>query len=150
MKIFCIGLNYREHIDEMKHFSFPDNPVIFMKPPTALLKDKQPLYYPDFSNDVHYEGEIVLKISKNGKKIEEKFAHKYYDSFSLGFDFTARDIQADLKKKGWPIKQTLLDQSVLSGIGNIYSDEMLWSSCIHPRSVTGKIPEKELGSLLKT
>ena len=102
MKIFCIGLNYREHIDEMKHFSFPDNPVIFMKPPTALLKDKQPLYYPDFSNDVHYEGEIVLKISKNGKKIEEKFAHKYYDSFSLGFDFTARDIQADLKKKGWP------------------------------------------------
>lgn len=102
MKIFCIGLNYREHIDEMKHFSFPEEPVVFMKPPTALLKDQQPFYYPNFSKDVHYEGEIVLRICKNGKKIEEQFAHKYYDSFSLGFDFTARDLQADLKKKGWP------------------------------------------------
>jgi 2-keto-4-pentenoate hydratase/2-oxohepta-3-ene-1,7-dioic acid hydratase in catechol pathway len=86
----------------MKHFAYPEEPVIFMKPPTALLKDNQPFYYPEFSKDVHYEGEIVLRVCKNGKKIQEKFAHKYYDSFTLGFDFTARDIQAEHKKKGWP------------------------------------------------
>jgi 2-keto-4-pentenoate hydratase/2-oxohepta-3-ene-1,7-dioic acid hydratase in catechol pathway len=102
MKIFCVGLNYKEHIAEMKHFNFPDQPVIFMKPPTALLKNGQPFYYPDFSKDVHYEGEIVLRICKNGKKIDKKFANKYYDAFTIGFDFTARDLQADLKKKGWP------------------------------------------------
>ena len=73
-----------------------------MKPPTALLKNGQPFYYPDFSKDVHHEGEIVLRVCKNGKKIDKQFAHKYYDAFTLGFDFTARDIQADLKKKGWP------------------------------------------------
>jgi 2-keto-4-pentenoate hydratase/2-oxohepta-3-ene-1,7-dioic acid hydratase in catechol pathway len=86
----------------MKHFAYPEEPVIFMKPPTALLKNGQPFYYPDFSKDVHYEGEIVLRICRNGKKIDAKFAHKYYDSFSLGFDFTARDLQAEQKKKGWP------------------------------------------------
>lgn len=102
MKIFCVGLNYKEHIEEMKHFAFPDNPVIFMKPPTALLKNGQPFYYPDFSNDVHYEGEIVLRVCKNGKKIDKKFAHKYYDAFTLGFDFTARDLQSEQKKNGWP------------------------------------------------
>jgi len=102
MKIFCVGLNYREHITEMKHVAFPDNPVIFMKPPTALLKNGYPFYYPDFSKDVHYEGEIVLRICKNGKKIDKKFAHKYYDAFTLGFDFTARDIQTEQKSKGWP------------------------------------------------
>lgn len=102
MKIFCVGLNYKEHIVEMKHFNFPESPVIFMKPPTALLKNGQPFFYPDFSSDVHYEGEIVLRVCKNGKKIDKKFAHKYYDSFTLGFDFTARDIQTEQKKKGWP------------------------------------------------
>ncbi len=86
----------------MKHFNFPESPVIFMKPPTALLKNGQPFFYPDFSSDVHYEGEIVLRVCKNGKKIDKKFAHKYYDSFTLGFDFTARDIQTEQKKKGWP------------------------------------------------
>ena len=102
MKIFCVGLNYRKHIEEMKHFAFPDNPVIFMKPPTALMKNGQAFYYPEFSKDVHYEGEIVIRICKNGKKIDKKFAHKYYDAFTIGFDFTARDIQAEQKKKGWP------------------------------------------------
>lgn len=102
MKIFCVGLNYKEHIVEMKHFAFPDNPVIFMKPPTALLKNGQAFFHPDFSEDVHYEGEIVLRICKNGKKIDKKFAHKYYDAFTIGFDFTARDIQTEQKKKGWP------------------------------------------------
>jgi 2-keto-4-pentenoate hydratase/2-oxohepta-3-ene-1,7-dioic acid hydratase in catechol pathway len=102
MKIFCVGLNYKEHIAEMKHTAFPDSPVIFMKPPTALLKNGQPFFYPDFSSDVHYEGEMVLRVCKNGKKIDKKFAHKYYDAFSLGFDFTARDLQAHQKKNGWP------------------------------------------------
>ncbi|MCC6516671.1 MAG: fumarylacetoacetate hydrolase family protein [Chitinophagales bacterium] len=102
MKIFCVGLNYKEHIVEMKHFAFPDNPVIFMKPPTALLKNGQAFFHPEFSQDVHYEGEIVLRVCKNGKKIDKKFAHKYYDAFTIGFDFTARDIQAEQKKKGWP------------------------------------------------
>ncbi len=102
MKIFCVGLNYKEHIAEMKHFNFPDNPVLFMKPTTALLKNGQPFYYPSFSKDVHYEGEIVLRVAKNGKKIDPKFAHKYIDQYTLGFDMTARDVQADLKKKGWP------------------------------------------------
>ena len=102
MKIFCVGLNYKEHIAEMKHFNFPEEPVIFMKPQTALLKNGQPFYYPDFSKDVHYEGEIVLRVCKNGKKINKKFAHKYYDAFTLGFDFTARDLQTKQKKKGWP------------------------------------------------
>ncbi|MDB5225998.1 MAG: fumarylacetoacetate hydrolase [Bacteroidota bacterium] len=102
MKIFCIGLNYKAHIAEMKHFSVPESPVIFMKPPTALLKNGQSFFYPDFSSDVHYEGEIVLRVCKNGKKIDKKFAHKYYDAFTLGFDFTARDLQAEQKKKGMP------------------------------------------------
>ncbi|MCB9034264.1 MAG: fumarylacetoacetate hydrolase family protein [Chitinophagales bacterium] len=102
MKIFCIGLNYKKHIEEMKHFAYPENPVVFMKPPTALLKNNQDFYYPAFSNDVHYEGEVVLRIGKNGKKIQEKFATNYIDSFTLGFDFTARDVQAQLKKNGWP------------------------------------------------
>lgn len=102
MKIFCVGLNYKEHIAEMKHFAFPESPVIFMKPHTALLKNGQPFYYPDFSKEVHYEGEIVLRVCKNGKKIDQKFARNYYDAFTLGFDFTARDIQAEQKKKGWP------------------------------------------------
>ncbi|MBK8674665.1 MAG: fumarylacetoacetate hydrolase family protein [Bacteroidetes bacterium] len=101
MKIFCIGRNYAEHAKELKN-ELPENPVVFMKPTTALLKDGQAFYYPDFTNDLHYEGEIVLRIGKNGKKIQEKFAHKYIDAFTIGFDLTARDIQNDLKSKGLP------------------------------------------------
>lgn len=101
MKIFCVGRNYAEHAKELKN-EVPEQPVIFMKPPTALLKDGAPLYYPAFSNDVHYEGELVVKISKNGKKIEERFAHKYFSEVTLGFDFTARDLQNQLKAKGLP------------------------------------------------
>ncbi|MBK7137496.1 MAG: fumarylacetoacetate hydrolase family protein [Bacteroidetes bacterium] len=101
MKIFCIGRNYAEHAKELNN-ELPENPVVFMKPTTALLKDRQAFYYPDFTNDLHYEGEIVLRIGKNGKKIQEKFAHKYIDAFTIGFDLTARDIQNDLKSKGLP------------------------------------------------
>jgi acylpyruvate hydrolase len=101
MKILAVGRNYLEHIKELGNQT-PEEPVIFTKPETAILRNNEPFYYPDFSNDVHHELEIVLKISKMGKNIEEKFAHKYYDEIGLGIDFTARDIQSRLKSKGLP------------------------------------------------
>lgn len=101
MKIFCVGRNYVEHAKELQN-EVPDEPVIFMKAPTALLKKGEDLYYPNFTQDLHYEGELVVKIDKMGKKIQEKFAHKYYSEISLGFDFTARDLQSKLKSKGLP------------------------------------------------
>jgi acylpyruvate hydrolase len=101
MKIICIGRNYVEHIKELSNEQ-PDEPVIFMKPDTAILRDGEPFYYPNFSNDVHHEVEIVVKISKMGKNIDSKFAHKYYNEIGIGIDFTARDLQARLKGKGLP------------------------------------------------
>lgn len=100
MKIICIGRNYAEHAKEMKAV-LPSEPVFFMKPETALLKEND-FYLPDFTNDLHHEIELVLKISKAGKHIEEQFAHKYYDQIGLGIDFTARDIQTECKVKGLP------------------------------------------------
>lgn len=101
MKIFCIGRNYVAHIEELKN-AIPDAPVVFMKPPTALLTDNKPFYHPDFSKDIHYECELVFRICKQGRSIEEKFAHKYYDAITVGIDFTARDLQDEQKKKGLP------------------------------------------------
>ena len=101
MKIICIGRNYADHIKELNN-ERPDEPVIFTKPESAILKNGEPFYYPDFSQDIHHEVEILVKISKMGKNIEEKFAHKYYDEIGIGIDFTARDIQAKLKAKGLP------------------------------------------------
>ncbi|UBM61640.1 fumarylacetoacetate hydrolase family protein [Candidatus Sulfidibacterium hydrothermale] len=101
MKIICIGRNYREHAKELNN-PVPEKPVFFMKPDTALLQKNNPFFYPDFSNEVHYETEIVLKINRNGKHIEERFAHKYFDEIGIGIDFTARDLQAEQKKKGLP------------------------------------------------
>jgi 2-keto-4-pentenoate hydratase/2-oxohepta-3-ene-1,7-dioic acid hydratase in catechol pathway len=100
MKIICIGRNYAEHAKEMKAET-PTEPVFFMKPDTALLKDDE-FYYPEHTKDLHHEIELVIKISKAGKHIEEQFAHKYYDEIGLGIDFTARDIQAKCKEKGLP------------------------------------------------
>lgn len=101
MKIICIGRNYREHAKELNN-PVPEKPVFFMKPDTALLQKNNPFFYPDFSKDVQYETEIVLKINRNGKHIEEKFAHKYFDEIGIGIDFTARDLQAEQKKRGLP------------------------------------------------
>jgi len=101
MKIFCVGRNYTEHAKELNN-EVPDEPVIFMKPKSALLQPHTPFYYPEFTNELHYECELVLRISKNGKYIQEKFANKYYDAVTTGIDFTARDIQNDLKQKGLP------------------------------------------------
>ncbi len=100
MKIICIGRNYAAHAKEMKS-ELPTEPVFFMKPDTALLKEGD-FYYPDFTKDLHHELELVVRISKAGKHISSEFAHKYYDSISLGIDFTARDIQEACKKKGLP------------------------------------------------
>ena len=101
MKIICVGRNYTDHISELKNEK-PDDPVIFQKPDTSILLRKQPFFIPDFSNDVHYEVEVLVKIKKIGKHIQEKFAHKYYDEIGLGIDFTARDLQNKLKEKGLP------------------------------------------------
>ena len=99
MKIFCVGRNYVAHASELGN-EVPDEPVIFMKPKSALLQPHTPFYYPEFTNELHYECELVLRISKNGKYIQEKFASKYYDAVTVGIDFTARDIQNQLKEKG--------------------------------------------------
>lgn len=100
MKIICIGRNYQEHAKEMGA-DIPQKPVFFMKSDTALLKENK-FYYPSFTQDLHYECEIVVKISKTGKNIDERFAHKYYNEISLGIDFTARDLQSECKKNGLP------------------------------------------------
>jgi 2-keto-4-pentenoate hydratase/2-oxohepta-3-ene-1,7-dioic acid hydratase in catechol pathway len=101
MKIIAIGRNYAEHIEELKN-ERPSEPVVFMKPDTAILKNNDPFYYPEYSKDIHYEVEILVKISKEGKYIQEKFAPKYYDSIGIGIDFTARDLQQKAKEKGLP------------------------------------------------
>ena len=101
MKIIAIGRNYAEHAKELNN-PIPAIPVIFMKPDTALLKDNKPFYHPDFSEDIHHEIEIVLKVSKEGKHISEKFAANYFEEIALGIDFTARDIQTKHKEKGLP------------------------------------------------
>ena len=101
MKIFCVGRNYSDHAKELKN-DVPDEPVIFMKPKSALLQPHTPFYYPEFTNELHYECELVLRIAKNGKYIQDKFASKYYDAITTGIDFTARDIQNELKEKGLP------------------------------------------------
>ncbi len=101
MKIICVGRNYAAHAAELNN-PVEANPVIFMKPDTALMQPRLPFFYPSFSNDIHYETELVVKINKVGKNIAKKFAHRYYDEVSLGIDFTARDLQSKLKSKGLP------------------------------------------------
>ncbi|WP_228852201.1 fumarylacetoacetate hydrolase family protein [Aegicerativicinus sediminis] len=101
MKLICIGRNYVAHIEELKN-ERPTDPVIFLKPDTAILLKKQPFFIPDFSNDVHHEVEVLVRINRVGKYIDKKFAHKYYDEIGLGIDFTARDLQSKLKEKGLP------------------------------------------------
>lgn len=101
MKIICIGRNYADHISELQN-ERPDAPVIFMKPDTAVVQKQFPFVIPEFSNDVHHEVEVLVKIKKVGKYIDAKFAHKYYDEIGLGIDFTARDLQSELKAKGLP------------------------------------------------
>jgi len=101
MKIICVGRNYASHVEELQH-EHPEEPVIFLKPDSAILLKQYPFVIPEFSEDIHHEIELIVKINKVGKYIEPKFAHKYYDEISVGIDFTARDLQANLKAKGLP------------------------------------------------
>ena len=101
MKIICIGRNYLDHAKELGN-QVPEKPVFFLKPDTSLLLKNKPFYYPEFSNEIHYECELVVRINRLGKYIEERFAHRYYDEFGLGIDFTARDLQQACKEKGLP------------------------------------------------
>ena len=101
MKIICIGRNYLDHAKELGN-KIPTSPLFFLKPDTAIQPKGHPFFIPDFSNNIHFEVELVVKISKNGKNIDEKFAHKYYNEIGIGIDFTARDIQEECKKNGLP------------------------------------------------
>ncbi len=124
MKFLCIGRNYVEHAKELGN-EVPEEPVIFMKPKSALLQNNMPFYYPAFTNELHYECEVVLRISKNGKHISEENAHQYYDAISVGIDFTARDIQSELKKKGLPWeKAKAWDNSAVLGKWNTIAADL--------------------------
>ncbi|MEP2937095.1 MAG: fumarylacetoacetate hydrolase family protein [Gilvibacter sp.] len=118
MKIICIGRNYTAHIEELAN-ERPEHPVVFLKPDTSILLKKQPFFIPDFSQDVHHEVEILVKIDRIGKHIDKKFAHKYYSEIGLGIDFTARDLQSQLKAKGLPWeKAKAFDGAAV--VGNFY------------------------------
>jgi 2-keto-4-pentenoate hydratase/2-oxohepta-3-ene-1,7-dioic acid hydratase in catechol pathway len=118
MKIICVGRNYASHITELSNEK-PENPVLFMKPPSSLIPRNQPFVIPEFSNDIHYEVELLVKICKNGKYIDHQFTQNYYTEIGLGIDFTARDVQTDLKKAGLPWeKAKAFDRSAC--VGNIW------------------------------
>ena len=124
MKIICVGRNYNDHIKELKNQK-PQSPVLFIKPDTSLCQPNLPFYIPNFTNDVQYEAEVIILINRIGKHIQTKFAHKYYDKVSLGIDFTARDLQNELKSKGLPWeKSKSFDGSAL--IGKWYSKEIFF------------------------
>ncbi|HIC32585.1 MAG TPA: FAA hydrolase family protein [Flavobacteriaceae bacterium] len=129
MKLICIGRNYTKHIEELQN-ERPTEPVVFIKPDTAILLKKQPFFIPDFSEDVHHEVEVLVKINRVGKHIDKKFAHKYYNEIGLGIDFTARDLQQKLKEKGLPWEKAKsfdgaavigewMDKSEISDINNL-------------------------------
>ena len=121
MKIICVGRNYANHIEELKN-ERPTEPVVFMKPDSAVLLKNNPFFIPPFSEDIHFEVEILVKINKVGKYIDTKFAHKYYDEIGLGIDFTARDVQQKCKEKGLPWeKAKAFDGSAV--VGEFYAKE---------------------------
>ncbi len=146
MKIFCVGRNYVDHAKELGN-EVPDEPVIFMKPKSALLQPHTPFYYPEFSNELHYEGELVLRISKNGKYIPERQANKYYNAITVGIDFTARDLQADLKAKGLPWeKAKAWDNSAVVGSWVDITPEILRNPINFSLKKNGEIVQKGLSS----
>ncbi|MBC7934901.1 MAG: fumarylacetoacetate hydrolase family protein [Rhizobacter sp.] len=115
MKIICIGRNYAEHAKELGN-DIPEEPIIFMKPKSALLQVHTPFYYPEFTNELHYECELVLRVCKNGKYVQERHASNYYNGITVGIDFTARDLQDEAKKKGLPWeKSKAFDNSAAVG-----------------------------------
>lgn len=139
MKFICIGRNYVEHAKELGN-EVPEEPVIFMKPASALLLNNMPFYYPSFTKDLHYECEIVLHISKNGKCISEESAPQYYDALSVGIDFTARDVQSELKKKGLPWeKAKAWDHSAVLGKWNNISAHLDRKNMLFSMKKNGEI-----------
>lgn len=148
MKIICIGRNYAAHIEELKN-EIPGNPVVFLKPDTALLKDGAPFFYPDFSKNVHHEAELVLKISKQGKYIQKKFAHRYFNEIGLGIDFTARDLQDQCKAKGlpWEIAKGFNGAAPLGGFKSVNGFEDLKNIDFH-LNINGETRQKGNTSLM--
>lgn len=120
MKIICIGRNYAEHAKELNN-PIPQSPVVFMKPPSALLVNNKPFYYPEFTKDLHHEIEVVLRVAKNGRHVQPEFAKDYYREIALGIDFTARDLQQECKKKGnpWEIAKGFDGSAVLGSFVSI-------------------------------
>ena len=148
MKIICIGRNYAAHIKELKNET-PGNPVVFLKPDTALLKDGAPFFYPDFSKNIHHEAELVLKISKQGKYIEKKFAHRYFNEIGLGIDFTARDLQDQCKAKGlpWEIAKGFNGAAPIGGFKSVEDFEDLKNIDFH-LTINGETRQKGNTSLM--
>ena len=140
MKIFCVGRNYIDHAKELGN-AVPEEPVIFMKPKSALLIGNTPFYYPQFSNELHYEVEVVLRICKNGKNIQDWAASKFYNAYSLGIDFTARDIQSELKKKGspWEKAKAWDNSALLSNTWIDFNNDNLKEPIVFSLKQNGKI-----------
>ena len=148
MKIICIGRNYTKHIEELQN-ERPEEPVVFLKPDSAILLKQYPFVIPEFSNDIHHEIEIIVKISKVGKYIEPKFAHKYYEEISVGIDFTARDLQQRLKDKGLPWeKAKAFDGSAVIGDFLSKKDFSSLESINFELTNNGKIVQKGNSSLM--
>ena len=148
MKLICIGRNYAKHIEELQN-ERPDEPVVFLKPDSAILLKQHPFVIPEFSSDIHHEIELIVKISKVGKYIEPKFAHKYYEEISVGIDFTARDVQQTLKDKGLPWeKAKAFDGSAV--IGSFISKKLFSSleSINFELTNNGKTVQKGNSSLM--
>lgn len=134
MKIICIGRNYVAHARELNN-EVPEEPVFFMKPDSSLLRNNDPFYIPEWSNEIHHEIELVIKINRIGKNIEKRFAHRYFDEIGLGIDFTARDVQNKLKEKGLPWeKAKAFDQSAV--LGGIFTNK---SSFPDERNISFKL-----------
>lgn len=148
MKIFCVGRNYVDHAKELGN-AIPEEPVIFMKPKSALLKANSPFYYPEFSNELHYEIELVFRIAKNGKYVPEKQADKYVDAITVGIDFTARDVQNELKKKGLPWeKAKAWDNSAIVGQWILLEPERLKKPFLFSLTKNGETVQKGDSSLM--
>lgn len=142
MKIFCVGRNYVDHAKELGN-QVPDEPVIFMKPKSALLQPNTPFYYPEFSNELHYEAELVLRICKNGKYIQPRQAAGYFNAISVGLDFTARDVQAELKQKGLPWeKAKAWDNSAVVGNWKDVTPDMLRKPINFSLKLNGAVVQK--------
>lgn len=148
MKIICIGRNYAAHIEELKNEK-PGQPVVFLKPDTALIKGEAPFYYPDFSSNIHHEIELVLKISKEGKYIQPQFAHRYFEEIGLGIDFTARDLQDQCKAKGlpWEIAKAFNGSAPIGNFKSVSEFSDLKNIDFH-LEINGEIKQKGNTSLM--